>query len=553
MDEVLFGWYRRLSLRTRFTVLITASLVVLFAALVPAVVYLERRAVLEGAWERGLQLTKIFAHASVQGLVANDFLVVRHVINSVASEPDVLYAMIVDPKGRILAHSDVRQRGQIASDPLAERAIAAESPLGQEVFDPQPQGLRVRRADLRAAQPGGGRPRRDLPRTGARPIIRQYVQPLHPASGRWPSSRASEWRRGRHGPVTRPLGELVRGARVSPAGNLADRISTQGADEVAQLGEAFNGMARALQTRIEELKSARDESVRKTRLAAIGEIAAVMAHETRNPLGALSNCAQILRKHAPLSAENAELLEHHQDGGRPAQHDRLRLPGLRAPAEPHFPAGGPSASRSTRRWACCAATIGARPPSSSRRSTLGGAPVRARRSQSAPPGLLEHPDQCRPGHGRQGHHHRRDRGEAPGLSARRRQRHGLRHPPRRCGPPVRAVPDAAGGRHRPRPGHGAAHRPGRRRPRLHAPAFPARARRSWSRSPMADRILDRRRRAGDAAQPRHHAAPRGLRRRASAADGQAGRRARSARDAVDLVIADLRHGRAVGARRAAAR
>ena len=307
MDEVLFGWYRRLSLRTRFTVLITASLVVLFAALVPAVVYLERRAVLEGAWERGLQLTKIFAHASVQGLVANDFLVVRHVINSVASEPDVLYAMIVDPKGRILAHSDVRQRGQIASDPLAERAIAAESPLGQEVFDPNLKAyefavpiyvLTERRATARV----GLSLRRELADIERTRNLVMALGGLAILAG----LGVATWQART---VTRPLADLVHGAQNIAAGNLGDRIPAHGAGEISQLGLAFNQMAHALEARIGELKGAQDEVVRKTRLAAIGEIAAVMAHEIRNPLGAISNCAQVLRKHAPLSPENAELLE----------------------------------------------------------------------------------------------------------------------------------------------------------------------------------------------------------------------------------------------------
>jgi light-regulated signal transduction histidine kinase (bacteriophytochrome) len=68
-------------------------------------------------------------------------------------------------------------------------------------------------------------------------------------------------------------------------------------------------MATALAARIEELKAAQIEIVRQTRLAAIGEIAAVVAHEVRNPLGALANCVQLLRTGAQLSGDNAELLD----------------------------------------------------------------------------------------------------------------------------------------------------------------------------------------------------------------------------------------------------
>jgi two-component system sensor histidine kinase PilS (NtrC family) len=109
--------------------------------------------------------------------------------------------------------------------------------------------------------------------------------------------------------VTRPLGELVQGARHIAEGNLDHRIATHGAGEIDHLGAAFNGMAEALGQRIEEVKGAQDELVRKTRLAAMGEIAAVMAHETRTPLGALSNCVQMLRTDATIGGENRELLD----------------------------------------------------------------------------------------------------------------------------------------------------------------------------------------------------------------------------------------------------
>ncbi len=58
----------------------------------------------------------------------------------------------------------------------------------------------------------------------------------------------------------------------------------------------------------EELVRAQEALVRKTRMAAMGEIAAAVAHEARNPLGALSNCIQLLRGNPALTGEDAELL-----------------------------------------------------------------------------------------------------------------------------------------------------------------------------------------------------------------------------------------------------
>jgi signal transduction histidine kinase len=307
MGRALFGWYQQLSLRARFTFHITASTLVLFAGLVPAVVYLERRAVLGGAWDRGLQLTKIFAHASVQGLVADDFLVVRHVINSVASQPDVLRAMIVDPSGKILAHSDIRQTGQMRPDALSARALAAELPLGEETAEhgapayefavpvyvlTEPRAVARVSISLERELAEIRRTRNLIVGLGGLALVAGF------GVAAWQAHT-----------VTRPLGALVQGARDIAAGDLAKRIATHGAAEVDQLATAFNRMAESLEARIAELRGAQHEVVRKTRLAAIGEIAAVMAHETRNPLGAVSNCVQILRKHAGLSPDDVEVLE----------------------------------------------------------------------------------------------------------------------------------------------------------------------------------------------------------------------------------------------------
>ena len=43
-------------------------------------------------------------------------------------------------------------------------------------------------------------------------------------------------------------------------------------------------------------------------MVAIGELAAAVAHEIRNPLGALSNCVQMLRESPHRQPDDAELL-----------------------------------------------------------------------------------------------------------------------------------------------------------------------------------------------------------------------------------------------------
>src|SRR4029434_595200 len=52
--------WRRLSLRSKFALPIAVTTGLLFAVLLPGVLYLQRQAVLDGARDRGLQLPQLF-------------------------------------------------------------------------------------------------------------------------------------------------------------------------------------------------------------------------------------------------------------------------------------------------------------------------------------------------------------------------------------------------------------------------------------------------------------------------------------------------------------
>ena len=241
--------YRNLSLRAKFALPIALFVVLLFSALIPGVLYLQTRTVLDGARERGLELTKIFAHSSVQAVVADDFLVLRQMINSIASEPDVLHAMILDPRGLVLAHSDMRQVGRVYDDALTREAAAATTSLVQEGevagtrmhdFAVPIYVLNERRAVARVAislerELAGIRRTRNL-------VLGLGVVALAMglALATWLART-----------VTRRVRELAQGAQEIAAGNLDRVIDVRGGDEVGRLGETFNRMAGSIKARWE--------------------------------------------------------------------------------------------------------------------------------------------------------------------------------------------------------------------------------------------------------------------------------------------------------------
>jgi signal transduction histidine kinase len=104
------------------------------------------------------------------------------------------------------------------------------------------------------------------------------------------------------GRIARPLVGLTAWARnfmctVSPP---PPKIS--GTREVRELGRAFGQM-------VDDLEQSRQQVIHAAKLAVVGEMAAIMAHEVRTPLGILHTSAQMLRREPNLSPEGQEMTQ----------------------------------------------------------------------------------------------------------------------------------------------------------------------------------------------------------------------------------------------------
>ena len=104
--------------------------------------------------------------------------------------------------------------------------------------------------------------------------------------------------------TVRPLRRLALGVRELARGDWAQRVAvaseTRG-DEVSQLAHEFNQMAAALQERERRL-------IRGERLAAVGQLAAQVTHEIRNPLSSVALNVELLADEIAATSPEAQQL-----------------------------------------------------------------------------------------------------------------------------------------------------------------------------------------------------------------------------------------------------
>jgi two-component system NtrC family sensor kinase len=332
-------WLRlTFTLSAKLSILLLGAMIVIFALLGYLNVRLHRQHLEQNTLLSAERVSDVIKHSTTEYMLRNDQEGLYHSIKTMAGEPGVEKIRIFDQEGRITYTTDSAEQNHVV-DKTAEACYACHAQSQPLARLNRPDRFRIYRNATRGRVLGIITPIENQPACSnaachAHPAEQKILGVLDTnlslAKGDVQVAESSRrmiaytgcallliallswffvWQ-----VVGRPVKALERGTERLAAGDLGYQIDVQSHDEIGELASSFNGMSRQLQSehteniawtytleeRVEqktrELKRAHEHALHTEKMASIGKMAAVLAHEINNPLSGILTYAKLLRK-----------------------------------------------------------------------------------------------------------------------------------------------------------------------------------------------------------------------------------------------------------------
>jgi two-component system NtrC family sensor kinase len=333
------GWKRLThSISAKLIGSLLAVMVVIFGLLGYLNIRLHRQHLEAATLASAERVGDVIKHSTTYYMLRNDREGLYHAIQTMADEPGMVKVRILDQQGRVSYSTDAAEVSHVLdktaeacygchtqSQPLArlnrpdrfriyrngggQRVLGIITPIenqpscsnaechahpaGQQVLGVLDTDLSLAKADAQ------------LKVSSARMFYYTTGAMLMVAVLSW----LFVWR-----VVAKPIQALEKGTERLSQGELGYQIEVQSHDEVGDLAHSFNGMslqlhaaneeivtwAKTLEDRVEqktkELQRAHAQMLHVEKMASIGKMAAVVAHEVNNPLSGILTYAKLLSK-----------------------------------------------------------------------------------------------------------------------------------------------------------------------------------------------------------------------------------------------------------------
>ena len=331
-------WRRGRSLSVKLIALIFFTMVVIFALLGYANIRLHRQHLEAATLASAERVSDVIKRSTSYHMLRNDREALYQTIATMATEPGIVRIRIFDKEGRIGFSTDPIEVNR-SVDKRAEACYACHAQAQPLTKLNRPDRFRIYRAN------GSGRVLGIINPIENEPSCSNAACHAHPEGqkilgvldtnlslARADASLAESTRMMLIYTVLaviiismltgvfvlrlvhRPVRILQRGTEELAKGDLGYQIAVESTDELGDLANSFNIMslqlraaneeitswARTLEARVEdktnELKRAHDHVVHVEKMASIGKMAAVVAHEINNPLSGILTYAKLLKK-----------------------------------------------------------------------------------------------------------------------------------------------------------------------------------------------------------------------------------------------------------------
>ena len=333
------SWSQRTrSLSVKLNLLLLGAMVIIFALLGYVNVRLHRQHLEQNTLAAAERISDVIKQGTTDYMLRNDREGLYRSINTMASEPGIEKIRIFDQEGRITYTTSSAEQSKVVdksaeacygchaqSQPLARlnrpdrfriyrnggghRVLGVITPIEnrpacsnadchahpaeQQILGVLDTNLSLAKADVQLAE------------SSERMIIYTACALLLIAALTW----TLVWQ-----VIARPVTALRRGTERLAQGDLGYQIQVDSGDEIGELARSFNAMSsqlkaehnenvawtQTLEQRVDqktrELKRAHEHALHTEKMASIGKMAAVLAHEINNPLSGILTYAKLLRK-----------------------------------------------------------------------------------------------------------------------------------------------------------------------------------------------------------------------------------------------------------------